>query len=90
MEDQHESHGHSTAAWTAVGIILLGTAIGSVAVLIPNLALGIVAVVVIVAGALTGKFLSMAGYGATGHHAQAGGAFADAPDESGKPTLGKS
>ncbi len=90
MEDQHESHGHSVAAWTAVGIILLGTVIGAVAVLVPSLVLGIVAFVVIVAGALAGKFLSMAGYGDNGHHAQAGGALADAPDESGKPTVGKS
>ena len=89
MEEQHEDHGHSTAAWTGVGIILLGTAIASVAVVIPNLVLGIVGAVVIVAGVVAGKLLSMAGYGNEGHHAQAG-SIVDAPDEAGAETRGKS
>lgn len=89
MEEQHEDHGHSTAAWTGVGIILLGTAIASVAVVIPSVILGIVGAVVIVAGIVAGKVLSMAGYGNDGHHAQ-GGSIIDAPDEAGAQTLGKS
>ena len=89
MEEQHEDHGHSVAAWTAVGIILLGSAIASVAVILPNLLLGIVGAIVIIAGAVAGKVLSMAGYGSSGHHAQAG-SLVDAPDESGAETLGKS
>jgi hypothetical protein len=89
MDEQHEDHGHSVAAWTAVGIILVGSAIGSVAVLVSSLALGIVAAVVIVAGAIAGKVLSMAGYGNRGHLAQAG-PIVDAPDETGAETLGKS
>jgi hypothetical protein len=89
MEEQHEDHGHSIAAWTAVGIILLGSAIASVAVILPSLALGIVGGVVIVLGAIAGRVLSMAGYGSAGHDAQAGG-LVDAPDETGAETLGKS
>ena len=89
MEEQHEDHGHSTAAWTGVGIILLGTAIASVAFVIPSVALAIVGAVIIVAGIVAGKLLSMAGYGSNGHHAQ-GGSIVDAPDEVGAPTLGKS
>ena len=89
MEEQHEDHGHSTAAWTGVGIILLGTAIAAVAVVIPSMVLGIIGAVVIVAGIVAGKLLSMAGYGSDGHHAQ-GGSIIDAPDEVGAPTLGKS
>src|SRR5688572_9025881 len=89
MEEQHEDHGHSVAAWTAVGIILLGSAIASVAVLLPNIVLGIVGAVVIIAGAIAGKVMSMAGYGSKGHHAQAG-ALVDAPDELGAETVGKS
>jgi hypothetical protein len=89
MEEQHEDHGHSTAAWTGVGVILLGTAIASVAVVIPSLVLGIIGAVVIVAGVVAGKVLSMAGYGSNGHHAQAG-SVVDAPDEAGAGTLGKS
>jgi multisubunit Na+/H+ antiporter MnhG subunit len=89
MEDEHEDHGHSTAAWTGVGIILLGSAIASVAVLLPSLLLGIIGAVVIVAGAAAGKLLSMAGYGSNGHSAQAG-SLVDAPDEAGAETVGKS
>ena len=89
MEEQHEDHGHSTAAWTGVGIILLGTAIASIAVVIPNLVVGIIGAVVIVGGIAAGKMMSMAGYGSNGHHAQAG-SLVDAPDEHGSETLGKS
>ena len=89
MEEQHEDHGHSTAAWTGVGIILLGTAIASIGVIVPSLLLAIIGAVVIVAGIAAGKTMSMAGYGQNGHHAQAG-SVVDAPDESGTGTVGKS
>ena len=69
MEEQHEDHGHSTAAWTGVGIILLGTAIASIGVIVPSLLLAIIGAVVIVAGVAAGKTMSMAGYGNNGHHA---------------------
>lgn len=88
--EEHDSHGHSRAAWTAVGIILVGCAIASVAVLFPNIWLGLFGAVVMIAGAVTGKVMSMAGLGSSGHHSQAGGAFADAPDEVGAETRGKS
>jgi hypothetical protein len=89
MEEQHEDHGHSVAAWTAVGIVLLGSLIAAIGVLLPNLVLGIIGGVVVVAGALSGKFLSMAGYGSKAHHAQDGSGV-DAPHESGRGTLGAS
>src|SRR6476660_756276 len=89
MEEQHEDHGHSTAAWTGVGIILLGTAIASVAVVIPSLVLGILGAVVIVAGVAAGKTMPIAGYGLNGHHALVG-SVGDAPDETGAGTVGKS
>ena len=89
MEEQHEDHGHSTAAWTGVGVILVGAAVAAVAVAIPNLVLGIIGAVIIIAGIVAGKVLSMAGYGGSHHHAQSGGAI-DAPDEAGAQTLGKS
>ncbi len=58
-----EGHGHSTAAWTAVGLILLGAAIVSVAVILASLWLGIVGTVVMVAGAAVGKIMTMMGFG---------------------------
>jgi hypothetical protein len=89
MEEQHEDHGHSVAAWTAVGIILVGSAIASVGVVVANVPISIVGGVVIVLGAIAGKVMSMAGYGSSSHHAQAGG-LVDAPDEVGSQTLGQS
>ncbi|ADU48152.1 HGxxPAAW family protein [Intrasporangium calvum] len=90
MEEHHEDHGHSTAAWTAVGIMLVGAALGSIAVVIPSLVLGIVAAVVIVAGAVAGKVLAMAGYGSKAHDREGEDLLADAPDERGTSTVGKS
>ncbi|GAA1989543.1 hypothetical protein GCM10009817_34340 [Terrabacter lapilli] len=89
MEEQHEDHGHSTAAWTGVGVILVGAAVAAVGVAIPSVLLGIIGAVIIIAGVVAGKVLSMAGYGADAHHAQAGSSI-DAPDEAGAQTLGKS
>jgi len=89
MEEQHEDHGHSVASWTAVAIVLVGSAIASIGVLLPSLLLGIIGGVVIVIGAVSGKVLSMAGYGTRPHHAQKG-AVVDAPDEVGRATRGKS
>lgn len=90
MEEQHEDHGHSVAAWTAVAIILVGSAITSAAVVMPSVALGVVGGIVIVAGAVAGKLLAMAGYGAAAHDSESEPFLADAPDERGTSTLGKS
>lgn len=89
QHDEHDDHGHSTAAWVAVGLMILGSAIASVAVLLPSLALGIVGAVVIVAGGVAGKVLSMAGYGGGVGRSQSG-LLVDAPDEVGTDTLGAS
>ena len=80
-EIHDEDHGHSTAAWTAVGIILVGSAVASWAVVATSTALFVIGLVICVLGAVTGKVLSMAGYGAV---------TVDGPDtpESGKPEVG--
>lgn len=92
MEAQHEdNHGRSMAAWTLVGICLIGAVIGSIAVLIPSVALGIVSAIVILLGVITGKVLSMAGYGAEPHAVQGESGFLrDGPDEAGTASVGKS
>lgn len=74
-ETVHESHGHSTAAWTSVGVILLGGLVSSVAIVFAVVWLFWVGVVVMVVGAALGKVLSMAGYGdkASSHAARAAG-----------------
>ena len=61
---EHDNHGQSPAAWTAVIIILIAFLIGTVAVVIGNWPLfwvGGVALAII--GAVAGKVMSMAGMG---------------------------
>jgi hypothetical protein len=62
-EEEHESHGHSMAAWAAVGIILVGALVMSLAVVFPSVLWFVIGAVIVVAGAVTGKVLAMAGYG---------------------------
>lgn len=57
--------GQSTAAWTAVGILLLASALLSVAVVVGSWPLAIVGIVLVVVGAAAGKLLAMAGFGET-------------------------
>lgn len=63
-ETRHdEGHGHSTAAWTGVTVTLIGAAVLAVAVILASLWLGIVGSVVMVAGAVVGKVMTMMGFG---------------------------
>lgn len=80
-QDIHEDHGHSVAAWTAVVIILVGAALASWAVVATSMVLFIIGIVICVVGAVAGKVLAMAGYGAKTLDGP------DAPD-SAKPELG--
>jgi uncharacterized membrane protein len=57
-------HGHSTAAWTAVGILLVASSLICLAVVITSWLLAIVGIVLMVVGVAAGKVLSMAGFGA--------------------------
>jgi multisubunit Na+/H+ antiporter MnhG subunit len=58
-----EDHGHSIAAWTGVLVILVGSALASLAVAISNVPLFVVGIVICILGVIAGKLLSMAGYG---------------------------
>ena len=60
----HEDHGHSVAAWTAVGILLAGTALMAWAVVATSVPLFVIGAVICVIGVVAGKVLGMAGYGA--------------------------
>lgn len=62
--EQHEDHGHSVAAWTAVAIILVGCVVASWGVLVATPILFWVGIIIAVLGAVAGKVLGMAGYGA--------------------------
>lgn len=57
------SHGHSVAAWTAVTIILVGSALACLAVVVVSWPLAIVSIIVMLVGAAAGPALARAGYG---------------------------
>ncbi len=62
--DEHDNHGHSTAAWTAVTILIVASLVMSLAVVFPSTLWFVVGVVIAVLGVVAGKVLAMAGYGA--------------------------
>jgi hypothetical protein len=64
MSEHEDDHGHSVAAWTAVTILIVASAVMSLAVLFPNRWLFVGGVVLAVVGVVAGKVLSMAGHGA--------------------------
>ena len=62
---EHDNHGQTPAAWTAVIIIIIAFLLGTIAVVIGNWPLfWIGGVALTVVGAVVGKVMSMAGLGA--------------------------
>ena len=60
-----DAHGGTTAAWTAVVIIVAGCVVSAVALPLASPTLFFVGVAVIILGALVGKVMSMMGQGQT-------------------------
>lgn len=58
-------HGHSTAAWTAVTILLVAAFLMCLSVVVLSWPLAIIGLVLVVVGVVAGKVLSMAGFGQT-------------------------
>lgn len=67
VEQHVGSHGHSTAAWTAVGTIMLGSFVACLAVVLALIWLFVVGVVIIVVGGVLGKVLHGMGFGENAH-----------------------
>ncbi len=63
MSDQHEDHGSTPAAWTAVVIIILAFVVGTLAIILANWPLFWVGVGLVVLGAVVGKVMAMMGLG---------------------------
>ncbi|CAA9429556.1 MAG: hypothetical protein AVDCRST_MAG35-2499 [uncultured Quadrisphaera sp.] len=62
--DHLESHGHSRAAWTGVGVVILGALIASIGTVAAALPVFWVGMVVMAAGGPIGWFLGKRGHGA--------------------------
>lgn len=68
-EGQHlPGHGNSVAAWTGVGVVLLGSAICCIAVVATSLWMFVGGLVVVALGAVVGKVLAGMGYGSNVPH----------------------
>ncbi len=63
VEEHHESHGHSLASWTLVGVELVGTFVICLAIVLKSIPLAVIGGVVCVVGLILGRVLQMAGYG---------------------------
>ncbi|MCX6419190.1 MAG: hypothetical protein NTU50_07200 [Actinobacteria bacterium] len=64
MSAEHEDHGHTSAAWTLVGIVIVGFTVGGVGVVFADWTVVIVGVVICVVGIVVGKAMQMMGMGA--------------------------
>ena len=62
----HDNHGQSPAAWTAVGIIMVGALVMAIAVVIGSVWLFVVGAVIALIGGISGRVLSAMGFGKSG------------------------
>ena len=63
MNDEHDKHGQSPAAWTAVSIVMLAFVIGLVGVIMGSSLIFWIAVGVAILGAVVGRVMAMMGMG---------------------------
>ena len=66
VEPDHDNHGQSPAAWTAVGIIMVGALVMAIAVVIGSVWLFVVGAVIALIGGISGRVLSAMGFGKSG------------------------
>jgi hypothetical protein len=59
----HDDHGNTLAAWTCVGLLILGSFVMCLAVVLASVPLFVVGGAVAVAAGVAGKVLQLAGYG---------------------------
>jgi hypothetical protein len=64
MSDEHDDHGSTPAAWTAVTIIMVAFLVGGVGVWLAEAWLFWVGVALVVVGLVVGKVMQMMGMGA--------------------------
>ena len=67
VEGHVDNHGHSVAAWTGVGIVLLGSFVAAVAMIIPIPWLVVTGIVIMPIGGLVGLFMGRRSSDSAGH-----------------------
>lgn len=63
MHEDHESHGHSVAAWAGTIIMLVGSAVASLGVAQASVAVSVIGGVIFLIGAIAWPVLNRMGYG---------------------------
>lgn len=63
MSQAHEDHGHTVAAWTAVGIAMLAFLIGCIGVVIAQPPIFWLGVALLPVALIAGKVLALLGFG---------------------------
>jgi len=65
MSAEHDNHGQTPAAWTAVTIMILAFLVGGIGLIVGNFVVFWVGVALFFVGIVVGKVMQMAGLGAT-------------------------
>jgi hypothetical protein len=82
----HDHHGQSVAAWTAVAILLVASALIALSFPLASTILLVIGVVLVVLGLVVGKVLASTGYGVAGKGEVTD--LADAPDVANRDNVG--
>jgi hypothetical protein len=64
MSTEHDDHGHTVAAWAAVGLAILGFLVGSIGVVVAQPPVFWIGVALLPIAGIAGKVLSLMGFGA--------------------------
>ena len=72
MSEEHDNHGSTPAAWTAVTIVMIAFLVGGIGVWTATPALFWAGVALVVVGACVGKVMQMMGMGAKPTHHESG------------------
>ena len=63
MSQDHEDHGHTVAAWTAVGIAMLAFLIGCIGVVVARPPIFWIGIALLPVALIVGKVLALLGFG---------------------------
>jgi hypothetical protein len=63
MSQDHEDHGHTVAAWTAVGIAILAFLVGCIGVVVARPPIFWIGIALLPVALIAGKVLALLGFG---------------------------
>lgn len=67
MSDVHDDHGHSVAAWTVSGLLMLSSIVATVGVVLGNWTMFWAGMALIPVAGIAGKVLALMGFGKQTH-----------------------